>query len=85
MRGRSGTAGSLRVHAIAGTHVVLLGLDLPKARTKGLLGFAIERWDPTEQERNAVLGHLARAGDRRKAWEDACWAILNSTEFLLRH
>ena len=56
MRGRSGTAGSLRVHAIAGTHVVLLGLDLPKARTKGLLGFAIERWDPTEQERYWLRG-----------------------------
>jgi hypothetical protein len=40
---------------------------------------------PTESERRAILDHLAKAPDRRKAWEDACWAILNSKEFLLRH
>ena len=56
MRNRAGTTGSLRVHAIAGTHVVLLGLDLPRARTKDLLGFAIERWDPTEKERYWLRG-----------------------------
>jgi phosphatidylserine/phosphatidylglycerophosphate/cardiolipin synthase-like enzyme len=56
MRSRGGAAGALRVHAIAGSHVVLLGLDLPKARTKGLLGFAIERWDPAEQERYWLRG-----------------------------
>ncbi|WP_410791042.1 phospholipase D-like domain-containing protein [Kribbella sp. C-35] len=44
------------MHAIAGTYVVLLGLDLPKARTKGLLGFAVERWDPTENERYWLRG-----------------------------
>ncbi len=41
--------------------------------------------EPTETERDAVLAHVAAAKDRRKAWEDACWAILNSKEFLLRH
>lgn len=35
--------GKLRVHAIAGTHVVLLALDLPKADTRGLKGFAFRR------------------------------------------
>jgi phosphatidylserine/phosphatidylglycerophosphate/cardiolipin synthase-like enzyme len=44
------------VHAIAGTYVVLLGLDIRKARTKGLLGFAVERWDPVEQERYWLRG-----------------------------
>lgn len=33
------------VHAIAGTHVVLLAMDVTKAGREGLLGFAIERTD----------------------------------------
>lgn len=55
MRNR-GSDGALRVHAIAGSHVVLLGLDVPKARTRRLLGFAIQRWDPVEQERYWLRG-----------------------------
>ena len=35
----------LSVHAIAGTHVVLFGFDLPKEATKGLVGFALRRRD----------------------------------------
>lgn len=57
MRSRTPTDdGPLRVHAIAGSYVVLLGLDLPKARTAGLLGFAIQRWDPAENERSWLRG-----------------------------
>jgi hypothetical protein len=40
---------------------------------------------PSAAERRALLDHVARAPDRRKAWEDASWAIVNSKEFLLRH
>lgn len=39
------SADGLTVNAIAGTHVVVLGFDLPATKTKGLLGFAIFRTD----------------------------------------
>ncbi len=40
----------LSVQAVAGTYVVLLGMDLPQAKCPGLLGFAIRRHDHTEGE-----------------------------------
>ncbi|MDB6137116.1 MAG: hypothetical protein JWO94_188 [Verrucomicrobiaceae bacterium] len=42
--------GDLTVHAIAGTYVVLLGMNMLEARCQGLLGFAIHRTDHTENE-----------------------------------
>jgi len=42
--------GSLSLHAIAGTYVVLLGLDLPEGDSDALLGFSIHRTDHTENE-----------------------------------
>jgi hypothetical protein len=33
----------LSLHAIAGSHVVVLGIDLPKEQCAGLLGFGIQR------------------------------------------
>jgi len=44
------TTNGLRVHAIAGTYVVLLGFDLPEEDCDGLLGFSIHRQDLTENE-----------------------------------
>lgn len=40
---------------------------------------------PRPGERAAALDHLRRSADRRAAWDDIAWAILNSKEFLLRH
>lgn len=40
----------LRVHAVAGTYVVLMGFDLPQADCDGFLGFSIHRVDHTENE-----------------------------------
>lgn len=51
------TSDQLSVRAIAGTHVVLLGIDLPKAKCPGLLGFAIRRQDDTEGEGYWLSGY----------------------------
>jgi phosphatidylserine/phosphatidylglycerophosphate/cardiolipin synthase-like enzyme len=40
----------IRVRAIAGTHTVLLALDADRKSRKGLLGFAIHRRDPAENQ-----------------------------------
>jgi len=44
------------VHAIAGTYVVLLGIDMTEEASQGVLGFAIERIDHTEDERYWLRG-----------------------------
>jgi hypothetical protein len=41
--------------------------------------------EPSPAERSRAIEHLNRKGDRRAAWEDLAWALLNSKEFLLRH
>jgi len=49
--------GDLSVQAIAGTHVVLLGMDLAEAKCPGLLGFALRREDHTEGEKYWLSGY----------------------------
>ncbi len=43
-------AGELKVVAIAGTYVVMMGFDLPEDACDGLLGFSIHRTDHDENE-----------------------------------
>ncbi len=50
------TAEGVTINAIAGTHVVTLGLDLEPARRQGCLGFAIQREDHTDDERIWMRG-----------------------------
>lgn len=45
---------------------------------------ALSRY-PTESERAPALAHVAKGTDKRKAWEDVMWAVLNTREFLFRH
>jgi hypothetical protein len=40
---------------------------------------------PSEATAKAFLDYVARAPDRRKAWEDVLWTILRSKEFIYRH
>src|SRR5256886_8457573 len=56
MRNKKKT-GDLSVQAIAGTHVVLLGMDLPEQKCPGLLGFALRREDHTEGEKYWLSGY----------------------------
>ncbi|VTR99182.1 DUF1549 and DUF1553 domain-containing protein [Tuwongella immobilis] len=39
---------------------------------------------PSDIEERAILRQIAESTDRRKAWEDTVWGILNCKEFLLR-
>lgn len=47
---RKKVSGFVSVRAISGTHVVFLAFDMKEADAKGLMGFAIQRTDLTENE-----------------------------------
>jgi hypothetical protein len=40
---------------------------------------------PTERDRKAFAGHVARAGSRQAAFTDTLWALINTREFILNH
>lgn len=52
----SNTTNGLKVYAVGGTYVVLLGFDLPQADCDGLLGFSIHRTDHSENEAYYLSG-----------------------------
>ena len=56
MHFKSDKTGKYRVFAVSGTNTVSFAIDFREADTKGLLGFAVERHDPKENERYFMYG-----------------------------
>jgi len=63
----------------------LLAAKKPDADILGELYMVALSRLPDAEEQKAALGHVAKGTDKRKAWEDVVWAILNTREFLFRH
>lgn len=64
---RARIPGTVTVRAISGTHVVFLAFDMAKADTNGLMGFAIQRQDLTEDETAWLRGNKTFAAVRQLA------------------
>ena len=53
---RTDKTGKLKLHAIAGTYVVMLGFDMAAADCAGLLGFSVHRTSHDEDEAAFITG-----------------------------
>ena len=56
MRFKSAKVSGFQVFAVTGINTVSFGIVADDAAKRGLLGFAVERWDPTENERYIMPG-----------------------------
>ncbi|HMX40662.1 MAG TPA: hypothetical protein PKD78_10050, partial [Saprospiraceae bacterium] len=74
------TSPSLSLHAVAGTHVVALGIDMPEQMAGGLLGFSIWRREQPEGEWRALEGLKYFKGVKAGGGEGAAGST-TSTEF----
>jgi YD repeat-containing protein len=63
----------------------LLNAKLSEEQILTEIYFAALARPPFEDEKTIALGHVAKGADKRKAWEDVVWAVLNTREFLFRH
>ncbi len=61
---RKKVSGFVTVRAISGTHVVFLAFDMKEADARGLMGFAIQRTDLTEDETAWLRGNKTFASIR---------------------
>ncbi len=63
----------------------LLAQKKPDADIIAALYLATLSRTPSAEEAKKLLDHVAAAQDKRKAWEDVQWVLINSKEFLFRH
>jgi hypothetical protein len=63
----------------------LLGKKLADPETLDQLFLATLSRQPNQEESKAMLAHVTASMDKRRAWEDVHWALINSKEFLFRH
>lgn len=63
----------------------LLAANTPDTEIVSELFLATLSRPPLDEEASAALEHVAQSADKRSAWEDVQWALLNTNEFLFRH
>ncbi|HTU92207.1 MAG TPA: DUF1553 domain-containing protein, partial [Gemmataceae bacterium] len=63
----------------------LLAAKTPEVEILNELYLATLSRLPNPENVKVALEHVAHAPDKRKAWEDIEWALLNAKEFLFRH
>lgn len=63
----------------------LLAAKLPDAQIVTEMFLATLSRPPLADEARTALDHVAQSADKRAAWEDVQWALLNTNEFLFRH
>jgi len=62
----------------------LLSSEMSDAERVRELYWTVLSRPPTEGELERILGHVSAASDRRKAFEDVLWALVNSDAYLFR-
>lgn len=63
----------------------LLAQNLPPEKIVEELYLSTLSRRPEPAELQAAIAHIHNSSDKRKAWEDVHWALINSKEFLFRH
>ncbi len=63
----------------------LIARKVPETEMLNELFLATLSRMPSPEESQASLAHVAQSADKRAAWEDVFWALLNSNELLFRH
>ena len=74
-----------KLRADNGRIATMLKENKPEEEIIAALYLAALARTPSVEEMNASKQHIAAQQDRRQAFEDVGWAILNSKEFLFQH